>query len=63
MKQNRDSVHNRNETKVAQRERDKRRGTEQKKNKEVGMKIGRSAVAALIQPPSLFFSLRLWSCS
>lgn len=25
-----------------------------KKKKEVGMKIGRSAVAALIQPPSLF---------
>lgn len=32
------------------------KGYREEKNKEVGMKIGRSAVAALIQPPSLFLS-------
>ena len=31
-----------------------KRGNKKEKHKEVGKKIGRSAVAALIQPPSLF---------
>lgn len=31
----------------------KKEGYQKRKEKEVGMKIGRSAVAALIQPPSL----------
>lgn len=44
----------RNEIKFKQKERDQRRGN--KKKKEVGMKTGRSAVTALIQPPSLFLS-------